>query len=820
MRIINLDIISKTIKSIWVKCLFVLLILLHHFVPMHALSRENASYLDVDSIGDLWAFVVDASGSMKDKGYRKTWMSEELSEFIMDKLNCLHILDRPNYERDRFFIMYSGIYSGSIENNKMFLRNELAKEGSFTHHFIHPHVGNENVHFHRENLKKYLRTNISRCSFPYKYSCVSQIRTCVLDTIIHKMQRNNKADSFNHIYIVTITDDSDINDQWRKDYKEMLCNAPQRIPEINALNKRYIHNPFNDDGGGDLIEIATTFVPSPKTAYAPKVWLHKYSTLQQAPSKALLSNNELVDIAPMDGKQVQLMRKTAHYENDSIDFIYIDAIIVNGQSIPVHKYMTDSLCVKKSYSNGFFTNEVEIQGGIQVHYTDSVLGSHAKKIGMTYKGKTATTVFDAFCRVGIIIGICVLLFLLVYFMVILPMKRVMRVYTPEGHEMRVRRGYSWQWLETINPVLLSSIQSKTATPIQTMLAKHTCFRSKRVGTSADVKPYYWLIDSSRPFVSTEQLSAINTSMDMMRYVEREAHCPQKVKDLYKNWTLSKIDSLTLSPRKWVRQWGRFLQRCYHLCCPHYLYWVDVECLDDSVVVTSPLLPDSPFLFEISRLQTRDVPVSEQYVNRLLSQYYESADMQVAEVLVTVERDSTLTSWEVFQLQSRVRFGNGIGFAKHMMHYTHDTVSDAEQRRMESRIHKAICKEMHVSRVAIFHPNSEPMCILPFRVEKNAFMSYLYLVDDTIEQRSHRLYSPLSDQLDADNPRKMVALRKAQYDMELFTSLLPFKSGKDIPMQGAARRESTEKFPAGGAMQGELRINDKQVYFLNKNIKTH
>lgn len=801
---------------------YLLIIAISTLFSTPVIAQNGIAYSDVDSIGDIWAFVIDASGSMRDKGYKKTWTSKELSDFILDKLNYLHILDMPNYERDRFFMIYSGIYKGSIDNNRTFLRNQLAKEGSFTYHFMHPHTGNENVYFKRESLEIYLRSNISKCEFPYKFSCVSQIRTCALDTVIHKMLSNNKSNSYNHIYIVSITDDSDINDQWRKEYKEMMSNAPQRIQEINALNKRYIHSPFQDDGGGEVIELATTFIPSSKAVYAPKIWLHQYITMQQQPRQIHLNKKELVKVAPMDGNQVLLRRTASHYKNDPIDFIYIDTIWVNNQAIPVKKYMTDSLLLNSSYTNRPSFNDVHIVGNMQVQYVDSILGTHTTKISIIQSDKVSSTLFATLCRILLIMVICALLFTAIYFLVILPNKRVMNVYTSEGHRLHVRRGYSWQWMETLNPVLFSSLQHKSNSPILTALAKHRCYRSQKVEANPDTKRYYWLIESSRPLVSTTaQFYSINSSMDIMRYVQREVHCPQIVKDLYNGWLLHRIDNLSLSPNKWVRKLGRFLQSAYHKLCPHYLYWIDVYKADESVIVTSPLLPDSPFLLERLEIRSGSALGDGYYLNRLLSQYYASEKASAAEVLVTVDLDNNRMTWNVFQLNSRLRYGNGISSVKHLMKYTHDCVDLMTLHSMETRLHKAICKELHVSNVAIFYPNEEPQgYVLPFQIEKNAFMSYMYLVDDTIEQKSHLIYSPLSDQLDADNPRKMVALRSAQYDMELFTSLLPFRSGKDIPMNGAARRESTQKFPAGSAMQGELRINNKQVYFLNKNINTH
>ena len=810
----------KTIvNDIWRVYLIVIAIGMLFSVPV--IAQNDIAYSDVDSIGDIWIFVVDASGSMTDKGYKNKWNKEELSEFVMDKLNRLHILDMPNYERDRFFMMYSGIYKGSIDNNKLFLRNQLAKKGSFTYHFMHPHPGNENVHFKRENLERYLRTNISTCDFSYKFSCVSQIRTCALDTVIHKMISNNMSNSYNYIYIVTVTDDSDINDQWRKEYKEMMSNAPQRIPEINALNKRYIHSPFQEDGGGELIELATTFAPSSKAVYAPKIWLHQYVTQQQQPIETHLSKNELLEIAPMDGSKVLLRVKVSCLKNDPIDFIYLDTICVNGEVIPVKEYMKDSLFVNSPYANNLSMNDVQIKGNIQVQYTDSILGSHAKKIDFIQSEMVPSTLLAILCRILLIMVICALLSLAIYFLTVLPNKRVMDVYTSEGHKLHVRRGYSWQWQETLNPVLFSSIQRKSDSPIRTALAKHHCYRPQKSVVNTDVKPYFWLIDSSCPLVSTAQFYSIDSSMDIMRYVQREVHCPKIVKDLYNGWILLRIDNLSLSQNKWIRKFGRFLQRAYHKICPHYLYWINVYKADESVIVTSPLLPDSPFLLERLDVRPERTLDERRYLRRLLSQYYASEKASAAEVLVTVEIENSHTTWNVFQLNSRLRYGNGISSVKHMMQYTHDSVDLMTRRSMAIRLRKAICKELHVSNVAIYYPNDEPQGdVLPFQIEKNAYMSYMYLVDDTTEQKSHLIYSPLSDLLDTDNPRKMVALRYAQYDMELFTSLLPFKSSKDMPVNGAARRESTQKFPAGSAMQGELRIKNKQIYFLNKNINTH
>ena len=786
-------------------------------ISVFPLMAENPAVNDVDSLGDLWVFTLDKTGSMlreRIDPYRVNHITPSMiANSVMSRLKKEGgILDCIDYQKDKISIYETGY--GETEQDSYGKNFDAAPslDRSFIHLVQNPKAFRKNGKNGLQNVLQDLIDCSQGTRYCYRESFVSQIRVLTLSRVVDYIKSEKLNDSFRYIHLVIITDDADEHDQWKMDYYTIKFRSRKKFDELNRLNTKYIYSSFTQQGGGVLEENAFYTDISD----ARHIYLYDYITLQQRKDSCI---SDLIDIDPMDGNRISMRLREREYASDSISFAYIKSININGETIDVSQYMTDSLQIECKYTNSFFLNNISILGQIQVQYMDTIYGIHARKIDYIQHSDIMPMQTELVIKILLELLTIGFVLFLVYVLFVLPNKKVFVLITADGHRFSARRGYRRQWLKTVNPILFSFIK-KSNRSVKTAFAKHPCYSIKQENADSQDSSYYWVIDSPYPLVTSSQLRTIDTSMDMMWSVQRDKHCPQLVKNLYAHWLLPKIDELTTSQNKWIRRLGRLLQRVYHRINPHYLYWIDVYSIEASVILTSPLLPDNPFLLEIAVRLTRDSRMGNQDENRLLYQYYSDINKTYADVLITVEQSFNQTTWNVFQLQSRLQFGSGISSVKHLMHYTHDYVKESELHAMEKRLRKAINKELHTKRVVFFHAKNDNMDNMPFLIDSNSFMSYVYLVDDTVAQKSHFVYSPLSDQLDATNPSKMVALQKAKYDMELFTSLLPFKNGKDMPMHGAAFRESAEKFPAGSAVQGELKIHDKCIEFLNKNIKTH
>ncbi len=812
----------KTIVIKW-KRISLLVIAFCTLFSASMIAQNNIAYSDVDSIGDIWVITLDKSGSMlkdktsnpnKPKYVSPSQIADSIMPWLSQKPNLLSLI---NYDHDKIAIFETGYGTKKEHSYGKIFKDTIGLDQCFMHLFLPP----SNFYTNKQDgLEKILLNRIDSkdTSYCYLESFVSQIRVLALSRIVDYLKEHGRTNSFRKIHLIIITDDADENDQWKTDYYSIKFRSNKKHQELNDLTTKYFYNSFTQQGGGIIDEQEDYTKTGLRSKY--HIYLYDYKTKQQNTDSTSFVGNSLVDITPMNGTELTFERKCDVLESDTIDFVFIEWISINGKKYQVNKYLIDTLKTAQQYAINALTNKTIVKGQIQVQYIDSIFGHHTRKINFEQESTILSERAFAWQKRVILLLIMCCIIALIYVLIILPYKRIMTIYTSEGKKMCVRRGYKWQWKETVNPVLLSTKQRNTFQPIATIFAKHSCFSSKKMANVTNGKQYYWVIDSPNPLSSSEQIKGINTSMDVMRYVQRDVHCPSLIKDVYTQLALCKIDELTVSQHKWIRSIGRFMQRCYHKICPHYFYWVQVYQANASISIISPSLPDNPFLFELVDAKLQKPGINDPDVSRILYQYYNQFDLPTGDVLISIENDNGNMTWNVFLLQSRLRQGKGISSVKHLLHYTHAIVDDKERDVLCQNLKKAIYKELHVDRIVVFYPNNLEYIIIPFLIEQNVHMNYIYLVEDTIEQKAHQIYSPLTDQLDASNPRKMVSIRKAKYEMELFTSLIPFRNGKEMPQNGAAYRESTDKFSSGNALQGELFINNKYIHLFNKNIHIH
>ena len=468
-------------------------------------------------------------------------------------------------------------------------------------------------------------------------------------------------------------------------------------------------------------------------------------------------------------------------------------------------------------NNKLLKNDVKIKGQVQLQYVDSIYGPHARK--MSFDTSAIVLPLSARILLNILYSILVglLIFAIIFFAWIIPYKRLFTVYTA-NYIQHVRRGYRWQWKETINPLLYTTLYTtyiNKKRQLQTIFAKHPCYSIKSAANSTDDNTL-WVIDSPYPLRYSTQLNRADSMMDIKKYIQRNDDCPTIIKSLYESWWIRHIDILLDNRYKWIRSIGRTLRRLYNILSPHYLYWGRMKDIEKSTIINSPILPGVPFFLELKILKTSFSNNSD----HLLSAYYRNHSAHPAEVLITIQKEGANFVWNVFQLQSKLHLGYGIGAAKRLMHYEHPCVEEPVCQSLINRLLHTIKSELKTSSIYVldYSKSSVSSNEISFEVEDNIWMNYMYLVDDTIEGCAQMIYSPLSDTLNPNNPKKMVAIRQSKYDKELFTSLLPFNDAKDRPIEGVCRRESAIKFLAGGALCGELYIDRNVVRFLNVTIK--
>lgn len=797
---------NRLVRIFIIFCLF--------FGNLHVISsvyayNNSAVVNDVDSIGDLWVFALDKTGSMLSERvnpYRRVRINpRDIAEDVIKRLNRQGgILDRIDYTQDKIAIYETGY--GFCKEDSYGHRFDCAEslDKSFIHIVQTPQPFKTNG---KRGLMRVLRDKLERDNYVYQESFVSQIRVLILSRIVDYIKENNLGHSFRYIHLVIVTDDADENDQWKTDYYAIKFRSKKKFEELNALHSKYIYSSFTQLGGGyleernDMTDISA----------AKHIYLYDYITLQQKDKK--VEGVDFVKIAPLDGSCINVKVILNEYESDEIDFVYIESLKINNQELPINRYITDTSSILINYDNGVCKNDVEIKGQVQLQYVDSIYGAHAKKIDFETHCVVLPQGIRIFINVLYIILATFIVLTIIFFVWILPNRRVMTVYV-DNAALQIRRGYIWQWKETINPLLYTTYVNKKR-QLQTIFAKHPCYSIKSAANSTDDNTL-WVIDSPYPLRYSTQLNRADSMMDIKKYIQRNDDCPTIIKSLYESWWIRHIDILLDNRYKWIRSLGRTLRRLYNILSPHYLYWGRMNDIEKSTIINSPTLPSVPFFLELKTLKTNYSNNSD----HLLSTYYRNHSAHPAEVLITIQKEDTNLVWNVFHLQSKLHLGYGIGAAKRLMHYEHPCVEEPVCQSLINRLLHTIKSELKTSSIYVldYSKSSVPSNEISFEVEDNVWMNYMYLVDDTIEGCAQMIYSPLSDTLNPNNPKKMVAIRQSKHDKELFTSLLPFNDAKDRPIEGVCRRESAIKFLAGGALCGELHIDRNVVRFLNVTIK--
>lgn len=796
---------------------YLLIIAISTLLSVPVIAQNEIAYSDVDSIGDIWVFSIDKSGSMlKDRttnpdkpvSVSPAQIAEHVFPWLCDNPDILSLID---YDRDKIAIYETGYGLQKEDSYGTPFDRAASLDYSFVHQVQSLKVFKKNG---KKGLKKVLRDRIvcDKREYAYQESFVSQIRVLILSRVVDYVKEQGWNNRFRNIHMVLITDDADMGDQWRLDYFRIKSRSKKKHNELNELNARFFYNSFTQLGNGIIQEREEYTQAGLDTKY--HIYLYDYTTLQQQPAPIHVKGDELIAVKPIDGRTIRLKRNSKVWEDECIDFIHIDTIEINGQPFVVNKYLLDTISLVIPCDVHAIQNKVLLRGALQVQYMDNIYGPHMRKIAFTQNSTALTTRSSMWLIITTLTVLCVLIGLLLWILVILPNRQVLTIYS-DSKKMRVRRGYRTQWDESINPLSYNCIEHSSGNMFS-VFAKHVCYTIQESQYQVN-NDTIWFIDSPHPLRHSEQLESFNTSMETHHYIQRHDEYPLVLKQLYLSSPLSSIDALSDSNKKWIRSLSRWLHKLYHRFDPHYFYWITREKATSSIVITSSLLPSSPFLLEIK--------TSKKFIfgedDIALSAYYLDITCKPVDVLITQERktDGSI-EWNVYRLASNIRLGQGIGSTKQLIHYSHPAVDATEIINIEQRLRRAIKKELHIASIGMYRLDDSniPQKLIPFDTELNKCLSYLYLVDDTVEHKSQMIYSPLSDFFNETMSRKMVSIKQSKNDKELYSSLVPFSNAKNMPIDGVCRRESSIKFPAGGALQGELSINDNIVKFLNVTIK--
>ena len=769
--------------------------------------QSELSSCDVDSLGDLWIFTLDKTGSMLWEkmvdGKRKLWTPSEIKSDVIWKLSRKGgILDQINYSRDRISIMETGYGDKNKESDSY--GSVFCAASSLDSSFIHVVQSLQTFCTNRKSgLKNVLSDRLEKNNYNYRESFVSQIRVLSLYRMVKLICLRNLGLSFQKIHIVTITDDADVNDQWKMDYYS-IKRAPAKMKQLNALHSKYIYSSFTQKGGGYLDEREQFTDVSSKN----HIYMYDYVTLQQKVSNIVCLEDSIIRITPLDGMKFDFQLNLKQIDSDSICFAYIDTVSVNGVNYPICLYMCDKLCLDQAYDMNPLRNKIVIRGKVQVQYKDSIYGLHYKSYPFVQYNEDYTASMHTLSNVLIMVVIMAALIALLYVLWLLPNRKLFSVYVSDGRQVRVCRGYRWQW-DKLTPLAYSSGDNIVFENI--VFAKHPCFKRETNRKKERNCINHVIIESPFPLTFAGKVQFDSTKNNIRRNARDSQQYPAMLLQMYGKTCAGRIASLQDSRYRWVRlKLYPMLNRWLFRISPHYYYW-DFG-LDNLISV--PSLRNRSFLLEQGKVVERQTN-DDMWLNTYYLGNYPTAD-----VLICLNYWSNHAVWNVYQLSCRESSGHGIASVRHLIFYRHN-VEAGELPAIKKCLKKAIRQEMGVSRIVCL----DNLCLdnfgytengVHFNVTEASCMAFVCLVENTEEEKCQVLYSPLTD---ADTTEKSVVIDTCSVCRHLWTSLIPFTSKKDRPASDVARCGSQNIVRDGVSCQKTLLVKNNTIIFDNIQIKS-
>lgn len=780
------------------------------FLLLFFVNYEYAQNVpDVDSLGNIWVATIDKSGSMLN-GTNVGTIATSVSQRLLDN----KILDNINFNKDKFIFFNSG-YSW---DNAKGLGNEISKAPRFDTAFIH----NTDNHLHifgcKNELIEHIRNIIAQNNYLYKLSFVSQIRVFSIVKTIGFLKQHNENKNYRSIKIINITDDADINDQWLTDYKNLKKWAPNKVKEIGNITSKYIFNILNGRGYGNLEEV---FADEKGT---PHIWIYDYTTKQSLNEIANIEN--VFIITALDGETIQFNSKINTYINDKILFFRIDSVKINTKNNIVNQRFNDVLKLNLNYENDFRKNKIQVFGSFQVQYDDSIWGEHYKKYYLSQSEDLPTayrnvTILRA--EITLLILLCIFL---IYWLTILPNKKLFVIYGNLGKKYVIKRGYKCQWAKNSIPVL-NCVSNESN--LSVICKKHQNIKTHDFNEIVDTK-YCFLICSNQKLFSEETVIENKISFNRTKdengkvidieefYNARSREYPVLLKHIFHRTLIFKVQNSFCNSRKpFVRKIGEIIVSICNLFSPQYYYAIPTKTNND-ISFRHSTLHHRKFIIEYSRTKINNIKdINQQFNISCLNAYYESTSNKRFDALICYGTSEDTIFWNVLIPEYEKDNSVSLKLAYNTYHYKQTQTKDTENQipqnlillRKEVKKQLRDCNMIKVFKIDVHSQENTHA----FAITKVSCPGFLYLLEDTTEQKSLRLYSPFKDGL---KEKKEVFVKKFKTEnCHLYLSFLPpnLIKGDNTLM----KRVSDELIRTSENYHTVLEIkNQKQVIFKNIN----
>ena len=402
---------------------------------------------DADSIGNLWVVTVDLSGSMIDGGHfpgnSVRAKAQYLARQLKPRLLSGQAFDSVDYSRDEFLFFTSGYLYGYLK------KNEPSLDSCFIHHTdgqVHRFESRDELVAHLCSLLDY-----SRFHYKYKQSFVSQIAPFSAVKASRYISKHQCGIRYKSMYVVTLTDDAEGTLQWMNDFNNIRKWDARKAEEISDITSHYLFNSLTGKGKGRMTELSAD-----ENGHV-HVRSYRYELLDAAPKRLL--EDDVVEAKARNGQEMRL-EIPATYREDSVRFVQIDSVRVNGKMYRVGKRFVpdEEGTIAVGYDVKRFRNDFTLYGYMQLEYRDTLWGMHLRKVHFEQQAHLMPGRTISHLVVGIVGGTLLVAILLIVYFVGLPRMRLMSI-AIGSQECIVLHRYRRNWKREGTQVLSCAKQS-------------------------------------------------------------------------------------------------------------------------------------------------------------------------------------------------------------------------------------------------------------------------------------------------------------------------------------------------------------------------
>lgn len=803
------------------------------FIALFLTRQGYSQTTDLDSLGNIWIITVDKSGSM-------LWNSQQqytytnripIASSVARRLADKPIFQEINYDRDRFIFFNSGILQ-VVDLNQ--LKNQSRFDTSFIHHT------DATLHSFKDqkSLIAHVQRQLERGDYVYTYSFVSQIRLFSIIKGLDFVKEKKLTDNFNRLWLITITDDADQNDQWMNDFKTVKKFAPKKIIDVNELTTKYLYNPFNSKS--DISKSGTLNEKFIDESEIPHINFYEYKTTQSATAVAD-SVNSFLSIKSVKDYAVILKTAKSRFQNDSILFFYIESIVIDDSTYSVGKYFTDTTTILTKLKNGFNNNKILVHGYFQVQYTDSILGNHFKKYGFKQSATFPSTYLTNFIRRSEVALLIFLLLLITHIIIISPRKQLFVVYDNQGRKYTGKKG-SWlfghyhYWRKIENSILSFVLNKENK--LNSISKKH---KNLIVGNHN-----FRLDEKTILIVSPSQLSIDNNIKELTTAHDIEEHHEAKdynliLKSVYQRSIQFQLFRIAKKIKVKNSQFFSSVLSFSNFFFKRYYYLITLSEKDfknTSISFSCSNFRNRTFTIEFSSVKTEKTKDENTTRNIACLNDFFSSESMYADGLITVHLFDGHINWNVLKLEHQ----NSLRKVYHLFHFKQrsqdGTALSSETIKRNISLLLKLSKNGSTSSTnlktyvtssnetsfQIQTGSSIKLLSISSLVEENknnfsfiksVFQNFLYLVEakDTVKRIAKQLYSPFKNGLQVE-----VITKTPVGDYHLYSCFVPEFVEKEFKEEYSVKiADNIFSFATTRDLQLTIDSSKKQLHYANHTI---